>query len=299
MPTAPPDCETLALTVRGGRLDMVLNRPDQRNAINAQLADEFARTVDWLAGNRDIRVVVLSGAGGHFCAGGDIKERRDQSDTAEGVAELAERNRRGGLMFLAFENLPQTTIAAVEGAAFGGGLGLACLADLTVVTRGARLGMPETTLGVAPAQIAPFVVRRIGLTRARQLALTGERFGGEKAVEYGIAQYLAEDDDLAGTVDRVVNRVLHCGPRANAATKKIMLAAGSMAGAEMAAFSAAIFAELNAGDEGKEGQQAFARSAGRPGRRGWNEPRGADRRCCGLLGRQPGGGAPAGPEGRH
>lgn len=257
MAPRPPDCETIRLTVRGGRLDMVLNRPDQRNAINSQLAEEFAAIVDWLAGNEDIRVVVLSGAGGHFCAGGDIKERRDQSDTAQGVAEIAERNRRGGLMFLAFEALPQTTIAAVDGSAFGGGLGLACLADLTVVTHGARLGMPETTLGVAPAQIAPFVVRRIGLTRARQLALTGERFGGEKAVEYGIAQYLAEDGDLDATVDAVVNRVLHCGPKANAATKRIMLAVGSMSGEDMAAFSAGIFAELNAGDEGKEGQQAF------------------------------------------
>ena len=254
---APPDCETIALTVRGGRLDMVLNRPDQRNAINARMAEEFAATIDWLSGNEDVRVAVLSGAGGHFCAGGDIKERRAQSDTQAGITEIAERNRRGGLMFLAFESLPQTTIAAVEGSAFGGGLGLACLADLTVVTRGARLGMPETTLGVAPAQIAPFVVRRIGLTRARQLALTAERFGGEKACEYGIAQYLCEDGELASTVDQVVRRVLLCGPRANAATKRIMLAAGSMPGEEMAAFSAGIFAELNAGDEGKEGQQAF------------------------------------------
>jgi isohexenylglutaconyl-CoA hydratase len=258
MATLPPDCATLALTVRGGRLDLVLNRPEQRNAINSRMMAEFSRVVDWLAGNEEIRVVVLSGAGGHFCAGGDIKERRSQSDTADGVAEIAERNRQGGLAFLAFENLPQTTIAAVEGSAFGGGMGYACLADITVVTRGARLGMPETTLGVAPAQIAPFVVRRIGLTRARQLALTGERFGGEKAYEYGIAQYLCDDDELDETVDAVVHRVMHCGPKANAATKRIMLAVGSMPGPEMAAFSAEIFAGLNRGEEGREGQSAFA-----------------------------------------
>ena len=179
------------------------------------------------------------------------------SDTDEGIEAIAERNRLGGLAFLAFEALPQTTIAAVEGSAFGGGMGYACIADITIVTRGARMGMPETTLGVAPAQIAPFVVKRIGLTRARQLALTAERFGGEKAYEYGVAQYFCEDGELDATVDEVVRRVLHCGPEANAATKEIMLRVGSLPGPEMAAFSAKIFARLNQGDEGKEGQSAF------------------------------------------
>lgn len=257
MAPRPPDCETIRLSVLGGRLDMVLNRPEQRNAINSRMADEFASTIDWLAGNEDIRVVVLRGAGGHFCAGADIKERHAMSDTDEGVAEIAERNRKGGLAFLAFEALPQTTIAAVEGSAFGGGLGYACLTDITIVTRNARMGMPETTLGVAPAQIAPFVVKRIGLSRARQLMLTGERFDGGLAYEYGIAQYFCEDGELDQAVDEVVRRVLQCGPRANAATKEILLRVGSLPGPEMAAFSARIFGELNAGDEGKEGQRAF------------------------------------------
>lgn len=255
-----PTCQCLDLETDGGRLNLTFNRPDQRNAINSQMGEEFRQTVRWLADNPGIRVVVMRGAGGHFCAGGDIKERRgmaDEQDT-DGVDPLMERNREAGLAFLAFENLPQTTIAAVEGSAFGGGLGYACLADITIVTRGARLGMPETTLGVAPAQIAPFVVKRIGLTRARQLALTAERFGGEQAFEYGIAQYLCDDNALDQTVDEVVHKVLQCGPMANAVTKAIMLRVGHEDPEAMIRFSAGQFAQLNRSDEGKEGQSAFA-----------------------------------------
>jgi isohexenylglutaconyl-CoA hydratase len=179
-------------------------------------------------------------------------------DVPDGVDPLMERNRQAGLAFLKFENLPQTTIAAVEGSAFGGGMGYACLADITIVSETARMGMPETTLGVAPAQISPYVVKRIGLTRARQLALTGDRFDGVKAFEYGIAQYLAKENELEDKLEEVVSAVMRCGPEANAATKAIMLKVGSLPAEEMVRFSAERFAELNRGDEGKEGQTAFA-----------------------------------------
>ncbi|WP_373084119.1 enoyl-CoA hydratase/isomerase family protein [Sneathiella sp.] len=255
-----PKCEHLLLEVIGSRLNLTFNRPDQRNAINSKMGAEFAAVVDWLEASKLVRVVVLRGAGGHFCAGGDIKERRSMAeDTVEGGEDpIRARNKSAGMAFLKFEHLPQTTIAVVEGSAFGGGMGYACLADITIVAEGARMGMPETTLGVAPAQIAPYVVKRIGLTRARQLALTGERFDGTKAYDYGIAQYLCADKDVDRTLAEVVERVMRCGPLANAATKAIMLKVGSLPEEEMVGFSAEKFAELNRSSEGKEGQSAFA-----------------------------------------
>ncbi|MZR29044.1 enoyl-CoA hydratase/isomerase family protein [Sneathiella litorea] len=255
-----PECEFLKLEVVGPRLNLSFNRPDQRNAINSQMGAEFAAVVDWLETTPDVRVVVLRGEGGHFCAGGDIKERRNMAEdiVTPDSDPIMERNRAAGMAFLKFERLPQTTIAVVEGSAFGGGMGYACLADITIVAEGARMGMPETALGVAPAQIAPYVVKRIGLTRARQLALTGERFDGIKAFEYGIAQYLCADAEIDGTLEDVVSRVLHCGPMANAATKAIMLKVGTLPEEEMISFSAQKFSELNRSIEGKEGQSAFA-----------------------------------------
>ena len=179
-------------------------------------------------------------------------------DTSGGKDPIMERNRTAGLAFLKFENPPQTTISMVEGSAFGGGMGYACLTDITILTKGARMGMPETTLGVAPAQIAPYVVKRLGLTRARQLALTAERFDGTTAYEYGVGQYLCEDVDADKILDEVVGKILNCGPRANAATKAIMLRVGTVAVEDVIGFSAQTFSELNRSDEGLEGQTAFA-----------------------------------------
>ncbi|WP_169569881.1 enoyl-CoA hydratase/isomerase family protein [Sneathiella limimaris] len=254
-----PDAKHLLLEQVGGRLNITFNRPEVRNAINSEMGAEFSAVVDWLADNSDVRVVVLRGAGGHFCAGGDIKERKSMAVTeTSGEDPLMARNRQAGLAFNKFENLPQTTISVVEGSAFGGGMGYACLTDITILSKTAKMGMPETTLGVAPAQIAPYVVKRIGLTRARQLALTAERFDGQTAYDYGIGQYLAEPDALDQVTEDVVARVLKCGPMANAATKAIMLRVGTLPAEELISFSAAEFAKLNRSREGVEGQTAFA-----------------------------------------
>jgi isohexenylglutaconyl-CoA hydratase len=160
-------------------------------------------------------------------------------------------------MFRALQTLPQTTIAAVQGSAFGGGLGFACCTDLTIVTESSRMGMPEVTLGIAPAQIAPFVVKRVGLARARQLALTASRFGGMEAYEFGIAQYLCADDEIDTKIEEVAAQVTRCAPMASAATKEILLAVGSIPDADMPAFAAERFSALANGPEGQEGQRAF------------------------------------------
>ncbi|HZD25695.1 MAG TPA: enoyl-CoA hydratase-related protein [Alphaproteobacteria bacterium] len=258
--SALPDCETLALSRDGGRVHLTFNRPDVRNAMNNRMGEEFNAVLEALERDRTVRAIVLRGAGGHFSAGADIKERRQQAEETAppGSDPLAERNARGGRMFLKLNAMPQVVIAAVEGAALGGGFGIACVADVTLVTRDARLGMPETTIGVAPAQIAPFVVKRIGLTQARRLALTGARIDGAEAWRLGIAHDLCDDTAaLEARLEEVLQAVERCGPEANAVTKEIMLAVGSMPDEEMVQFSAARFAALNRSAEGLEGQRAF------------------------------------------
>lgn len=253
-----PVFETLIVRHEGARLDVVFNRPEQRNAINSVMAREFSELVDFLAGASAIRVVTLRGAGGHFCAGGDIKERRAMADDTGGAGVIEKRNRDAGHMFLRFARLPQTTISLIEGSAFGGGFGYACLADITILTRGARMGMPETRIGVAPAQIAQWVVRRIGQTRARQLALTAERFDGETAYGYGVGQYLCDDVDADKMLESVVAKVQSCGPLACAATKRIMEAVDEGREVELINLAAREFGQLNGGPEAREGQSAFA-----------------------------------------
>ena len=256
--TSLPTCETLSLRQDGSRLDITFNRPSQRNAMNSVMAREFSDVVDHLARTPSLCVVTLRGAGGHFCAGGDIKERRSMADEAGGVEAIEQRNRDVGHTFLRFARLPQTTIALVEGSAFGGGFGYACLTDITILTHGAHMGMPETRLGVAPAQIAQWVVRRIGVPRARQLALTAERFDGATAYGYGVGQYLCADDEADSVLETVVAKVQACGPLACAATKRIMNAVDEGRETELIDLAAREFGQLNGGAEAREGQSAFA-----------------------------------------
>lgn len=254
-----PKVDTLLLKHVNGRLYITLNRPERRNAMNDQMNDELHQMADFLAKSAAIRLVVLQGAGGHFCAGGDIKERKNQTDqAAQHLDPARDRNIRSGQLFKKFFGLPQTLIVVVEGSAMGGGFGLACLADLTFVHRDATLGMPETTLGIAPAQIAPYVVQRIGLTPAKQMALTGERINGEKAYRLGIAQYLADSNEaLSDKLESVIQQVERCGPKACAATKNIMHKVAHQIDDEMIEFSADVFSRLNKQDEGREGHRAF------------------------------------------
>jgi len=254
-----PTTETLLLKYSEGRLYITLNRSERRNAMNNKMNQELHDIADFLALSDTVRVVILQGAGGHFCAGGDIKERKNQTDSsAQNTDPARDRNIKSGQLFKKFWSLPQTLIVVVEGSAMGGGFGLACLADLTLVHTDAKLGMPETTLGIAPAQIAPYVVKRIGLTRAKQMALTGERINGEKAYQLGIAQYLAASTkELNDQLETVIQQVECCGPKACAATKKIMHEVGHQNDDEMIEFSADIFSKLNKQDEGREGHRAF------------------------------------------
>ncbi|MFV0385194.1 enoyl-CoA hydratase/isomerase family protein [Paracoccus sp. (in: a-proteobacteria)] len=256
---ALPSFEFLELRLNRGRLDVLFNRPGQRNAVNSAMSREIGALVEWLEGQTTIRVVTLAGAGGNFCAGGDIKERRAmaQSGRTESRDDIAARNQAAGQTFARFEALPQVTVALVQGAAFGGGMGYACLCDITILTESALMGMPETTLGVTPAQIAPYVVRRIGLSQARALAVTGRRIDATEALRLGVGHHLVADDQGATKLDEVVAQIMRCGPQANAATKAIMNRVGNMPVAELGRFAAERFADLNLSPEGQEGQSAF------------------------------------------
>ncbi|MEO1962462.1 MAG: enoyl-CoA hydratase/isomerase family protein [Cycloclasticus sp.] len=254
-----PTTQTLLLEHSKGRLYITFNRPESRNAMNNKMVQELHDLADFLAKTSLIRVVILRGSEGNFCAGGDIKERKTQTDTAVvGTDPARERNIRSGNLFNKFWNLPQTLIVVVEGAAMGGGFGFACLADLTLVHTQAKMGMPETTLGIAPAQIAPYVVNRIGLSKAKQMALTGQKISGEDAYRLGLAHYCAESNKaLEELLESVLDSVERCGPKASAATKKIMHQAVKLINEQTIDFAAEVFSELNKQQEGREGHRAF------------------------------------------
>ena len=254
--SALPNCETLLLNLEAGVLHVTLNRPDSRNAMSLAMVGELRAVLDSVQNDLSVRAIVLRGAGGHFCAGGDIKDMAGAR--AAGAEAYRELNRAFGAMLEQAQQAPQVVVAVLEGAVLGGGFGLACVSDIAIADQGAKFGLPETTLGILPAQIAPFVVKRIGLTQARRLALTAVRFDGAEALRLGLVHFSEADDQAV--VDRLaecLQQVRQCAPGANAATKALLLATETEVLGSLLDHAAGQFAEAVLGSEGVEGTMAF------------------------------------------
>lgn len=251
--------DSIELERDGDWLTLWLNRPANRNALTAVMTRELLQAFDACAADPALRGVTLRGRGGVFCAGGDLKAF--QALAAGGPEQLeaaVATNLDGGRLYERALTLPQVLVVLVEGAAMAGGLGLACCADVVVVTRGAQFALTETTLGIPPAQIAPIVAARLGLPAARRLMLTAARFTGDEARELGLADFLADDVDGLARIDRDLRaQVRRCAPGANAATKRILLATRTLQGDALRRYAAEQFAACMVGPEGREGLQAF------------------------------------------
>ena len=241
---------TLLLEPHNGVLHITLNRPECRNAMSLEMVNELRAVVAQL--DDQVRAVVLSGAGGHFCAGADVEDLVSAGD------QLQALNRAFGTLLQEVEAVSQVVIVVLQGAVLGGGFGLACVSDIAIADHQAQFGLPETSLGLLPAQIAPFVVKRIGLTQARRLALTAARFDGQEAERLGLVHFTERDPQaLAERLDEVLGQVLRCAPGANARTKALLLASVDEPIGVVLDRGAHWFAEAVSGAEGVEGTQAF------------------------------------------
>ncbi|UII69972.1 enoyl-CoA hydratase-related protein [Pseudomonas sp. HN11] len=241
---------TLLLEPHNGVLHITLNRPESRNAMSLEMVNELRNVLAQL--DSQTRAVVISGAGGHFCAGADVK------DLVKAGNQLQALNRAFGTLLQEVEAVPQVVIMVLQGAVLGGGFGLACVSDIAIADHQAQFGLPETSLGLLPAQIAPFVVKRIGLTQARRLALTAARFDGVEAERLGVVHFTERDpQSLAERLDEVLGQVLKCAPGANARTKALLLASVDEPLEAVLDRGAQWFAEAVRSEEGIEGTQAF------------------------------------------
>ena len=256
-----PATTHIRLEREGPVLRLWLNRPETRNALSGDMVREIQATLDAVRDDRSVRVIVVRGAGGTFCAGGDIKNMQASGAAAVAGAtdELRAGNRRYGAMLAAMNEAPQAVIAVVEGAAMGGGIGFASVADITIAMADAQFAMTEVMLGIVPAAISPFVVRRIGLTAARRFAVSGARLDGRAARDVGFVHEVADDAvKLEALVTAQITQILKCAPGAVAETKRLMLrAATSMPMTELLEHAADSFAAAVRGPEGREGTAAF------------------------------------------
>ena len=234
---------------------LTLARPDLHNALNAEMIGELNDCFLALAADASVRVVVLAGAGPSFCAGGDLKwmqsslewsQAQNQAD-AEALAA----------MFEAAWTLPKPLIGRVHGPAIGGGVGLVACCDLAVAVDTARFGFSEVKLGLVPAVIAQYVLPKIGVSQARALFVSGERFTAERAFEIGLIHAVTSSEDLDATVASLVRRLRSNGPEAVGAAKRLIDAVWTLDRDAARRYVVEAIAAARTGDEGQEGLRAF------------------------------------------
>jgi methylglutaconyl-CoA hydratase len=247
--------EHIRRTDEGPVVTVSLARPESRNALNAALIAEISRCFGELAEDDAVRVVLLTGEGPSFCAGADIGYMRDTAGLP--YEENLEDARRLAEMYRAVDELPKPVVAKVRGAAIGGGAGLVAASDLAVAEGGTRFAFSEVRLGIVPATIAPFVVRKIGPSWARALFLRGERFGAEWAREIGLVHEVVLEEKLDSAAENVVSQLLQGGPAAQAAIKALLRQVEATEPIEALGLMTGLIAELRTGEEGQEGLGAF------------------------------------------
>ncbi|SPL71231.1 enoyl-CoA hydratase/isomerase family protein [Acinetobacter stercoris] len=242
-------------------LTIWLNRPESRNAMSAKMVQAIQQVFSAIQDDDSVRAVILRGKGGHFCSGGDIKDMaqlRGEALVAGNNRPYADFNRTFGAMIEQVDVAPQTVVAVLEGAVLGGGFGLACVSDIAISLENAKFGLPETGLGVIPAQIAPFVVKRIGLTQARRLALLGMKFDGNTALQIGVVHEVAENEEqLELILNKTIEQIIHTAPHASRVTKALLHQSLTEPLDTLLDKAAEQFAEAVASSEGIEGTMAF------------------------------------------
>ena len=243
-----------------GVLTVALNRPDVRNAFNETLISELTEVFGKRVLEKDVRLVVFTGEGTVFSAGGDLNWMKKSIDLSfEGNLDDTQRLTA---MFRTMNDCPKPVIGAIHGAAIGGGVGLTAICDIAIATRDTQFSLSEVRLGIVPACIGPFVISKIGASHARALFMSAERFQAARAKEVGLIHTIVEDRvSLDVEIERVVANMLQCGPHAMAAAKKLVLdlswADRREAVGDTLDYVARMLAELRVSPEGQEGLKAF------------------------------------------
>jgi methylglutaconyl-CoA hydratase len=246
---------TLSLSIDDGIARVTLARPDVRNAFNAELIAELRETFDALSSDRRARAVVLAGDGKVFCGGADINWMRSALELGydENVADAE----RMSSMFRAIDRCTKPVIGRIHGAALGGGAGLSAVCDIAIASDETIFGFTEVKLGIIPAVISPFVLAKIGVSHARALFLTGERFGAARALAIGLVHQVVEMSDLDTALDRILAEIRSAGPHAIAAAKALIPRVLDASYDASLTITANAIALQRTSPEGQEGLRAF------------------------------------------
>jgi methylglutaconyl-CoA hydratase len=248
--------DAVLVAIDQGRATVTLNRPELHNAFDDALIGELTATLEKLGQDAKVRVIVLAGAGKSFSAGGDLNWMKRMAGYSF-EENLADAKALAGLM-RTLDMLPKPTIARIQGAAYGGGVGLVAACDMAVASEHASFCLSEVKLGLIPAAISPYVAKAMGARSARRYWLTAERFGAAEALRLGLLHSVVKAEDLDAGVDALVAALIANGPEAIASCKDLIAAvAGRPVSEDLIADTARRIAERRSSPEGREGVGAF------------------------------------------
>ena len=246
---------SVTVSIDRGVARVALARPEVRNALNDDVMRRIAETLDGLEGDSSVRAVVITGEGKAFSAGADLEYMRK---IAVGGPEANRNDAMAmGALFHRIAEFERPVVGRINGPAIGGGVGLMAACDIVVAAQDAFFQFSEVRLGLVPAVISPFCIRRIGASTARRLFLTGERIDAATAERLGLVDRCVPSANLDEAVAGVLSDLLQGGPGALAEAKKLVAAVSNLPPRDVLSYTAECIARLRAGDEAQEGMRAF------------------------------------------
>lgn len=239
-----------------GVAKITLSRPEKHNAMNRQMIDELKDVASEITESHNIRLVILRAEGQTFCAGGDLNWMKEQEKKPK-EGKLLEA-RALATMLGSMNSLPVPLISIVEGNAFGGGLGLIAVSDTVIASSNAKFGLTETRLGLIPATIGPFVMKKLGESYGRNLFFSGKIFDARTAHKSGLVHYFCEDtQEIETLVDSEISNIMKCAPGAIRKSKELSQKLSGERPEEFLDLTINILADSWESTEGKEGIKAF------------------------------------------
>lgn len=252
----PMTFETIKLSVNAvGVARLTLSRPDIHNALNPQMFADLDAAITALDGDPAVRVVVLTGEGESFCAGGDF--RWQQSQRNQSREERIRAGRPLAEVLRRLNSLSKPLIGRINGPAYGGGVGLISVCDIAVAVNTVRIALTEVRLGLVPATIAPYVAAKLGESNSRRVFLNAKPMTAEQALRYGLIHEVATPEKLDEAVDQEINQILSCAPGAIATTKKLVDFVLRHSHADNLIYTVDRLADFWETAEAQEGMQSF------------------------------------------
>jgi len=247
--------KTIKYSIKDKIAWITLNRPEIHNAFNETMISELLELYKEFSDMPNVRVVVITGEGKSFCAGADL-------NWMGGVIKYSyEQNLNESLqlaeLFYTMYSLPKPTIAMVNGAAIGGGAGMVAVNDLVITSERAKFSFSEVKLGLVPACISPYVIRKVGENRSRELFLSGERMDAQKALQFGFVNQVVPEQELKTVVEKQIEQLMSSGPNALEICKDLLEKVPQMSLEQSKKYTAESIAALRVSDEGQEGMNAF------------------------------------------